>query len=228
MSVEVPTDLNHIGIIMDGNRRWALERGLTTAEGHHQGMETARKISRYVLSELGIPWLSTYAFSTENWLRAEPEVEYLMYLLREAMTTHFDEFHDAGIRILHMGREEGLSEETLKVLHDAQARTKDNKNGTLAICFNYGGHQELVDATRSLVASGIEPDDIDETTFAAHLYHPDMPDINVMVRTSGEQRTSNFQPWRAVGAEYVTVEKFWPDIVSDDIDDILRTYARPR
>ena len=218
---EVPS---HIGIIMDGNRRWAQERGLPTKQGHTKGQEVLREISQAAF-EQGVKYVSVYAFSSENWRRTEEEVGHLMLLLVRGVDKYMQEFNDAGVRILFIGQREGLDGKVLKAIEKAEKNTENNNKGTLVICFNYGGQQEIVDAAKKLVASGMSPEDVTEDAVAASLYAPEIPPVDLVIRTSGEQRLSNFMLWRAAYSEFYFIDKHWPDFTPEDIAQALEAYT---
>lgn len=214
----------HIGIIMDGNRRWAEERGLSAKEGHTKGQENLRVISQ-VAFEAGVKHVSVYAFSSENWRRTEEEVRHLMLLLVRGVDKYMQEFNEAGIRIIFVGQREDLDTKVVKAIEKAEENTKDNQKGTLVICFNYGGQQEIVDATKKIIADGILPEEITSDTLEAHLYSPEIPPVDLVIRTSGEQRLSNFMLWRAAYSEFYFVDKHWPDFAPEDLTQALQAYA---
>lgn len=216
----------HLGVIMDGNRRWARAQGLKTVEGHLRGYKNLRDLAIYALVEKKIPFISAFVFSTENWSRAEEEVSYLMNLVLRALTEYLDEFHEKNIRILVLGRRDKLSGKVVKAIETAEAKTKENNGGTLALCFNYGGHAEIVDAAKKLIERGIKVEDLSEEVFASELYHPEVPPVDMIIRTSGEERISGFMLWRAAYSELLFLEKHWPEVTTDDIDYVLEQYAK--
>ncbi len=211
----------HVGIILDGNRRWAKAQGLSAVEGHRRGMEVFKDVSLAAFDR-GVQYVSAYIFSTENWKRTEEEVSYLMGLVVKAVEKHLDTFHDAGIRLVHMGSRENLNTKVLEAIDRSVAKTKENKRGTLALCFNYGGHQEIVDAVQSIVDAGEKT--ITKETIAAAMYVPEVPPCDLIIRTSGEQRLSGFMLWRSEYAELKFVDKHWPDFTVADLDDVLEEY----
>lgn len=214
----------HVGLILDGNRRWARERGLSTLEGHRKGLEAMREVSRHVFNK-GVRYLSAYIFSAENWSRSEKEVSYLMGLVIKAMEAYLDEFHERGVRIVFMGRRNGLRAKVLAAIERTEEKTKHNTNGTIALCFNYGGQDEIVDAVKHIVRSGVDPDSLTRESVAAALYHPEVPAVDLMIRTSGECRTSGFMLARSDYAELYFTDKYWPDFTPIDLDDALTDYA---
>jgi undecaprenyl diphosphate synthase len=178
----------------------------------------------YGCEERGIAVLSVYAFSTENWARPRAEVRALMRLFHETLEREFDEIHSRGIRIVVSGRREELSGRMQERIRDAEQRTSQNRQGTLNVCLNYGGRAELVDAARALVAAGLGPDQVDEQALASRLYQPELPDVDLIIRTAGESRMSNFMIWQAHYAELCVTEILWPDFDVPDLDRALAEY----
>ncbi len=217
---------NHVGIIMDGNRRWARARGLKTMEGHFKGYRNLHELALYALVEKKVPFISAFVFSTENWSRTADEVGYLMKLVTTALKEYLEEFHRSNIRILVLGTRERLDTTVIKAIEKSEERTKNNTGGTLALCFNYGGQKEIIDAARNLVKQGKSADGINDEAFAGALYHPEVPPLDMVVRTSGEQRLSGFMLYRAAYAELLFMEKHWPDFTKEDIDSVLDEYAK--
>lgn len=211
----------HVGFILDGNRRWARAKGLQAIEGHRQGMEVIKDISLAAFDR-GVEFVSAYVFSTENWQRAEEEVSYLMGLVIKAVEKHLDTFHDAGIRLVHVGSRENLNEKVLAAIDRSVEKTKDNTRGTLALCFNYGGHQEIVDAFGKLAAEGHQT--VSAELINGALYAPEVPPCDLIIRTSGEHRLSGFMLWRSEYAELYFVEKHWPDFTTKDLNEALQEY----
>ena len=219
----------HVAIIMDGNGRWAQQRGLPRTAGHERGEQSLVDVVKGAI-EIGIPALSAYAFSTENWSRSPEEVRFLMGFNRDVIRRRREELHELGVRVRWAGRERRLWRSVMKELRAAEELTKDNDVLTLTMCVNYGGRAELADAARSIareVAAGrLSPDRIDERTFARHLYVPEVSDADMIWRTSGEQRLSNFVPWQGAYAELVFTDVYWPDVDRLDLWSALETYAR--
>lgn len=225
MSEEVKESVpKHLGLILDGNRRWAKTKGLPTLEGHRQGAEAFKTVALAAFDR-GVEYVSAYAFSTENWQRTEEEVGYLMKLLLKAVEKHLQTFHDAGIKIVVLGDRDGLEKNVLKALEKTEQKTVNNTRGTLALCFNYGGTQELVQAVKSIIISGVNADEVDAQTIASALYAPEIPDIDLLVRTSGERRTSGFMLYRAAYAELYFTDTLWPDFDEVELDTALQEYA---
>lgn len=214
----------HLGVILDGNRRWARAQGLPTLEGHRKGAEVFKEIALAAFDR-GVQHISAYIFSTENWSRSEEEVGYLMNLVIKVTESQLDAFHKAGIRIVILGQRQGLSKKVLAAIERTEEKTKDNSRGTLALCFNYGGQQEIADAVRMIVERGTAPDEITPEIIEAALYHPEIPPVDLLIRTSGEQRLSGFMLYRAAYAELYFTDKHWPAFTIDDLDAALADYA---
>lgn len=209
---EVP---GHVALVMDGNGRWAKKRGLKRTDGHAAGESSLFDVIEGAL-ELGVNTLSAYAFSTENWKRSPDEVRWLMGFNRDVIHRRRDELHAMGVRIRWAGRRPKLWKSVIKELEVAEDMSKDNDQLTLQFCVNYGGRSEIADAAAALArdakAGKISPNGITEKTFAKYLYNPDLPDVDLLVRCSGERRTSNFLPWQSTYAEYVFMDEIlWPD-----------------
>lgn len=220
----------HIAVVMDGNGRWAQQRGLKRTEGHKRG-EAVLMDCVDACIELGtVQWLSAYAFSTENWRRSAEEVRFLMGFSRDVLRNRRDELNDKNVRIRWAGRRPRLWRSVIRELEKAEELTQDNTGLTLVMCVNYGGRAEIVDGVRSLLdaaANGqIRPSEITEDTFDQWLYQPDMPDVDLFLRPSGEQRTSNFLLWQSAYAEMVYQEKLWPDFTREDLFAAVLEYAK--
>ena len=218
----------HVAIIMDGNGRWAKQHMLKVAMGHRAGVEALRSIIRES-SDLGIEALSLFAFSTENWRRSETEVAALMQLLLEYFSSEIDELDENNVRIRILGEKEGLPSPQREALYRAEERTKDNTGLNLCIAINYGGRQELVRAARILAekvrAGEMAPEDIDEQALSDCLYTGGLPDVDLLIRTSGEMRLSGFLLYQCAYAEFLFPEKLWPDFTLEDYRAALRAYA---
>lgn len=215
----------HVGIILDGNRRWAKKQGIPTLEGHRRGAEVFREIALAAFDR-DIAYLSAFVFSAENWARTEEEVSYLMKLVVKAVEKYLDEFHKRGIRIVIIGQRNNLNMTVLKAIEKTEDKTKANQKGTLVLCFNYGGQQEIVDATKKILAENHTPSDVTQELFEQKLYSPEIPPIDLLIRTSGEQRTSGFMLWRAAYAELLFSEKLWPDYTVNDFDEALSDFNK--
>lgn len=220
---------NHLGFIVDGNRRWAKEHGLPSSEGHRRGYEVLKKIA-YVCKDRSIEYMSAYIFSSENWGRSADEVGYLMKLFLFAFRHDMRKFIDDGFRIVFLGRRDRVSQEILDIMDEAETESAGNSDATLAIHFNYGGHAEIIDAAKHLAAdvkSGrVDLADVSDENFSQYLYHPELPEIDLMVRTSGEKRVSGFSLWRIAYSELMFLDKKWPDMTEADIDNIIAEYSR--
>ena len=215
----------HVAIIADGNRRWARERGLPVLAGHVQGIEAIRPIVRRA-RDLGVQTLSVYTFSTENWTRPGEEVSGLFGLIDGAVRQYTDELIAEGVRVRVIGRLHEAPGDVQRSIRAAEERTAAGHRLTLNICFNYSGRAEIVDATRALVAAGADPNEVDEAHFAEHLYTAGQPDVDLLIRTGGDQRTSNFLIWQAAYAELVFTPKWWPDFCVEDLEAAIDEYAR--
>lgn len=215
----------HVGIIMDGNRRWADKKGLSVLEGHTGGYR-ALKALLPALKRSEIEYLSVWAFSTENWSRSVSEVKGLMNLLRRVLTNELHVFMENDIRLIVVGSEEQLSTGVKKSLRSAEHSTAHNKSGTLVVCFNYGGQQEIIDATKKLIQTGVKSTELTAEKFVAQLYAPKLPPVDLIIRTSGEQRTSGFMLWQAAYAELYFMDKYWPEFTEADLGAALTDYAK--
>jgi len=215
---------NHIGYIVDGNRRWAKERNLPTYEGHLTGHQAFRDVITASF-DAGVKYVSAYIFSTENWKRSEAEVGKLISLIFKLLTTELFVFKKNNIKLVILGSKENLSDSMIKAINNAEAKTAKNTSGTLALCFNYSGQQEIVDAVKKIVQTNTLVEDIDAKLIEQNLYRPEIPSIDLVVRTSGEQRISNFMLWRIAYSEMIFVEKYWPDMTKDDVKDIIKEYS---
>ncbi len=215
----------HIGYIVDGNRRWAKKHGIPTYEGHLAGYNTLLEVVQASF-EAGVKYVSVYIFSTENWKRDRTEIENILGLMLKVLQGDLKLFEEGKIRLRIMGSREGVSGKIAKAIDDAESRTAHYTNGTLAVCFNYGGQGEIADALKSLIRAGVTADEVTPELIAQHLYLPEIPPLDLIVRTSGEQRISNFMLWRAAYSEFLFLEKLWPDMTKDDVTAILKEYTR--
>lgn len=220
------TDLpTHIAIIMDGNGRWAQGRGLPRRAGHQAGTENIRRIIEF-LGERGVPYLTLYAFSTENWQRPRAEVNTLLRLLGNVIKREIRRLHERGARLLHLGSLDRLPPRLRQQVLDAVELTKDNRRITVAVAFDYGGRAEIVDAVRRIVAEGLPPERIDEDSLGSYLYTAGLPDPDLIIRTAGEMRLSNFLVWQAAYAEYYSTPIYWPDFGPEEMEEALQAYGR--
>jgi undecaprenyl diphosphate synthase len=216
----------HVGIVMDGNGRWAQKRGLPRVEGHAAGEDSLFDTVEGAL-ELGIRWLTVFAFSTENWKRPADEVRFLMGFNEGILERRRDELHERDVRIRFLGRRDWrVPRRIVRRQDEALALTRNNRTMTLTIAFNYGGRAEIVDAVRRLVAAGVPASKVDERAIRAHLYAPDMPDPDLVVRTSGEFRISNFLLWELAYSELVFCDVLWPDFRRRHLFDAVREFHR--
>jgi undecaprenyl diphosphate synthase len=215
----------HVAIIMDGNGRWAKQRNLPRIAGHRAGTENIRRIIESCI-RYGVRHLSLYAFSTENWNRPEEEVKGLLAILGEVIERETPKLHAEGVRINHLGRLDGLSPHLRRALARSCEKTSKNERLSLNVCYNYGGRLEIVDAVRKIVAEGFAPDQIDETLISRYLYPTDSPDPDLIIRTAGEQRLSNFLIWQAAYSEYWFTPLYWPDFGKDEFFQALLEYTQ--
>ena len=216
--------LNHIGIIMDGNRRWARSRGLPAILGHREGVKAVER-TLIAAKELRIPCVSLYAFSTENWKRPKSEVLGLMGLLKYYMKLKLEELNKENARIRFAGNISALSEDIQEILLDAEQKTRNNDSMQLVVCLNYGGRQEILDAVNKMIGDGVSLP-VTEDVFRKYLYLPDLPDPDLLIRTSGELRMSNFWLWQGSYSEFYFTDKFWPDFGKPDLEMAIADYYR--
>ena len=219
---------NHVAVVMDGNGRWAKKRGLPRTAGHEAGEAALFDVVQGAI-QIGVKELSAYAFSTENWRRSPEEVKFLMGFNRDVLRRRRDEMNDLGVRIRWVGRPQRLWGSVISELQEAEELTKKNKILTLNMCVNYGGRSELVDAVQAVAAEvakrKIKPGQITEKLISKHLYNPKMSDVDLFLRSSGEQRTSNFLPWQSVYAEFVFMDVLWPDVDRQTLWRAIEIYA---
>jgi undecaprenyl diphosphate synthase len=213
-----------VAIIMDGNSRWAAGRGLTVADGHREGTRALRRTVEAAI-DLGIGSLTVYAFSTENWLRPPAEVDALMEIFGETIERELPDLAEQGVRTRFVGRRDRVSDELRERMEALEAETAHRDRLDLWIAFDYGGRAELADATRRVVEVGLQPDEIDEEVLAKHLYAPELPDPDLLIRTSGELRISNFLLWQLAYAELVFTDRRWPEFGADDLRAAVVEYA---
>ena len=216
---------NHIAIIMDGNGRWAKQRGLPRLEGHQAGAENIRPVIEYFI-KIQLKYLTLYGFSTENWKRPEEEIDGLFHLLEDTMDRETIRFHKKGVRLRHLGRLDGLPRELQQTINKAIELTKNNTRMTLSFAINYGGRAEILDAVRNIIAKGIPPQNIDEKLFSSYLYTTDLPEVDLVIRTGGEIRISNFLMWQAAYSEYYFTKTLWPNFGSKEIEKALISYSQ--
>ena len=214
----------HVAIIMDGNGRWAKERGLPRLEGHRAGTENLRRIIR-ASAGLGIEYLTFYAFSTENWSRPKAEVTGLLRILAEVIDKEIKELHKEGARLVHIGHLDGLPKSLQKKVRGAIELTRDNQQITIILAFNYGGRDEIVTAIKKMLKDRVDPEDVDKTLVSNYLFTKNIPDPDLVIRTSGEQRTSNFLTWQSVYSEWYFPKVYWPDFDELELRKAIKTYA---
>lgn len=218
---KIPT---HIAIIMDGNGRWAKARGLPRLEGHRAGTEALRVIIRACV-EFGVKYLTVYAFSTENWSRPADEVNGLMMLLESVVVNELDELDKEGVQIRHIGRLEALPAGLREKVKRAIVRTKDNDRITLNIAWNYGGRDEIIHAVQQMISEGLRPEEVTEESISRHLFTCDCPDPDMVIRTSGEYRISNFMIWQSAYSEWIFVPVYWPEFDKEELRKAIIDYG---
>ena len=215
----------HIGFIVDGNRRWAKSHGLPAYEGHLAGYSAVQEVALASFKS-GIEFVSAYSFSTENWKRSKDEVNKLMGLALRLFKTDLPIFDKNNIKIKVLGSRENVSQRILTAIDNAESKTVNNTGGTFAICFNYGGQLEIVDAVKKVVQSGTPADDITVKLISQNLYAPELPPLDLIVRTSGEQRLSNFMLRRSAYSEIMFIDKLWPDMRKNDVIEIINQFSK--
>jgi undecaprenyl diphosphate synthase len=213
----------HVAIIMDGNGRWAKARGLPRVSGHRAGTENLRPIIR-ASAEFGIQYLTLYAFSTENWNRPKAEIEGLMRILSDVIDKEMDELNEEGARLLHIGHLKGLSKTLQEKVRHAIELTKDNQRITIVLAFNYGGRDEIIHAVKNMLKDEVDPEDVDEVLVSQYMFTADIPDPDLVIRTSGERRTSNFLTWQSVYSEWYFPDVYWPDFDKEELRKALEAY----
>jgi len=222
--VEERATPRHVGLILDGNRRWAKKHGLPTYEGHLAGYNALKDVIA-ALADAGVSYISFYSFSTQNWSRSEDEVQGIMSLVRRLFKRDVKQFVRDGYKIVVMGTRDGIPDDINTMIDQTEVMSRDGTRATLAMCFNYGGQDEIVRTTQRLMKQGIGADDVTIEAFADALDHPEVPPCDLIVRTSGEQRLSDFMLWRAAYSEFLFLDKFWPEMTKDDTAAILEEYA---
>ena len=210
---------------MDGNGRWAQSRGWSRSEGHRAGTQNLRRVIA-AFSQAGVEYLTLYAFSTENWVRPDDEVKFLLEILREVLVSEAQSLHEQDVRIQHLGRLDRLTPELRDAIREAVELTKDNGGLTLSGAFDYGGRAEILEAVRGLLEAGVTPGRLTEEVFSQHLYTGDMPDPDLVIRTAGEMRLSNFLLWQSAYAEYYTTPVFWPDFDEAEVEKALEAFGK--
>jgi undecaprenyl diphosphate synthase len=216
-----------VAIIMDGSGRWAERQGVSIAEGHRAGARAVRRTVEAAI-DLGLESIAVYAFSTENWTRPPDEVEALMEIFAETIEREMPDLAAQGVRVRFIGRRDRAPDDLRARMEELETTTRENTRLQLWVAFDYGGRAELVEAVRRLIEAGLEPDAVGEEQLAANLYAPDMPDPDLVVRTSGERRVSNFLLWQLAYSELVFVDTLWPDFGAEELRDALEEFARRR
>jgi undecaprenyl diphosphate synthase len=213
----------HIGYIVDGNRRWAKSHGIPTYEGHLAGYNALKEVMTATF-DAGVTYVSAYIFSTENWKRSEEEIGKLMGLVVRLLTSDLPMFRERNIRLRIIGSRHNLDKKLIKAIENAELETANNTSGVMGICFNYGGQLEIVDAIKQIINSGVESEAVTTDLVSQHLYCSEIPPVDLIVRTSGEQRISNFMLWRAAYSEMLFLDKMWPDMTNEDVSYIINNY----
>jgi len=219
------TSLKHLAIIIDGNRRWARLHKLPKIEGHKKGYQNLKKIALKAF-EKGIKYFTAFVFSTENWRREKMEVDYLMDLVLKVFTRDLKELKEKGIKIRVLGSKQRLSKKLIQAIERSEAETKDNQKGVLCLCFNYGGREEIIQAVKKIVADKLPPDKITEDSLIQRMYTHDIPDPDMIVRTSGEKRLSNFLLWEAAYSELAFLDLYWPDFDEQTLDQVIKEFEK--
>ena len=214
------TNLKHIAIIMDGNRRWAKEKHLPSAMGHQKGVDSLRSTMR-LFDRFGIKYLTVYAFSTENWNRKKEEVEFLMGLLAKTLLNELDDMHKEKVRIRFLGDLTKLSKNLVDIVKNAENKTKDNTGVNLNIAFNYGSRDEITNALKAIIQEGLKSEDITEDTISNHLYTKDIPDPDLLIRTGGEKRISNYLLWQLAYSEIYVTDAYWPEFDENELSKAI-------
>jgi undecaprenyl diphosphate synthase len=215
----------HVAIIMDGNGRWAASQGKPRSEGHRAGTENLRRIIEAFIRH-GVRYLTLFAFSTENWNRPDDEVQTLLEIVDSVIRSEVNELHREGIRLRHIGRIDRLPMDLRRSIRESIELTKDNTRLTLCVAFDYGGRAEIVDAVREMIADDVQAEDVNEDLLRRYMYTNGIPDPDLVIRTSGEQRLSNFLIWQAAYAEYYSTSVYWPDFNEAEVDRALEAYSR--
>lgn len=215
----------HVAIVMDGNGRWAQSRGHSRQAGHRAGVENIRRVIE-AFARYEIPYLTLYAFSTENWSRPKREVNALIRLIGHFIDSELRALDENGVRLCHLGKLDPLSPSLRRRIEDAIERTKNNDRITVNVAFNYGGRQEILNAVRCIIQDGVAPENVNEPLFNSYLYTAGLPEPDLVIRTAGEVRLSNFLLWQSAYAEYYATEVFWPDFGPEEVDRALLAYSR--
>ena len=213
----------HVAIIMDGNGRWATERGLPRNDGHRAGVGKIREVLKW-LGEAGVEYVTIYAFSTENWSRPQGEVDGIISILRSVIEKETQDLHERGVRIVMLGKTNRLDSKLRKAVERSQGITQSNSRMTLCVAFDYGGRQEILDAVKAVIRDGTSPESLDETLFRTYLDTHNIPDPDLIIRTGGDQRLSNFLLWQSAYSEFFFTPKSWPSLDAEDIEAAIQSY----
>jgi len=215
----------HLAIIMDGNGRWAKKRGLSRLKGHRAGVKNLQPILKF-MHDKGVKYVTLYAFSTENWNRPEGEVNGLFHILEEIIGKESKALNKYGVRVHHIGSIKGFSSKLKKSISEALELTKDNSDMHLGVALNYGGRAEILNAIKGMITDGTQPNKVNENTFKKHLYAPDFPDVDLVIRTGGEMRISNLLIWQTAYSEYYFTPVLWPDFGVEELEEALTAYSQ--
>ena len=215
----------HVAIIMDGNGRWAEDRGLPRIEGHRAGVEKIRSVLD-ILARYGVKFVTLYAFSTENWSRPDDEVAGIMAILRQVIQDETPGLHEQGVRLVHLGRRDRLHPDLQEAVSHVQELTQHNGGVTLSVAFDYGGRSEIVQAVREIIRRGVKAEEVDEEMLSRYLYTRDIPDPDLIVRTGGEYRLSNFLLWQSAYSEFYTTPVPWPELGPEHVEEAIQAYSR--
>lgn len=222
--MEKESNIKHIAIIMDGNRRWAREHNLPTPAGHKKGVDSLREITR-ACDDLGIKYLTVYAFSTENWNRKQEEVDFLMDLVAITLKNELAEMHKEGVKISFIGDLSRLNDKLQKVINNSIEKTKYNKGVNLQIALNYGARDEITNAVKQIVNLGYTPEEITPQLISENLYTSDIPDPDLLIRTGGEKRISNYLLWQIAYSEVIVVDEYWPEFNKNSLEKCIEEYS---
>jgi undecaprenyl diphosphate synthase len=218
----IPT---HVGYIVDGNRRWAKKHGLPAYEGHLAGYKVLKDVAVETLNS-GVEYMSAYIWSTENWNRSKEEASKLMNLMVKVLTSDIPIFQENNIRLKVIGTRVGLRDKVVKAIAKAEEATQNNSGGTFAVCFNYGGQMEIADSIKKIVQADYTAEEITPELVSEYIYEPSIPPVDIIVRTGGEMRLSNFMLWRSAYSELMFIDKFWPDMTNKDVKDIIKEFSK--
>ena len=223
--MEKESNIKHIAIIMDGNRRWAKEHNMPSAAGHKRGVTSLRNVVR-ACDEFGVKYLTVYAFSTENWKRTKEEVDFLMDLVAVTLKNELDDMDKEGVKISFIGDSSKLSDKLQKITSNAQEKTKNNNGVNLQIALNYGSRDEIIHAVKSIVDAGIKSEDINEQVISEHLYTSGIPNPDILIRTGGEKRISNYLLWQIAYSEVIVVDEYWPEFDKCSLAKCIEEFSR--